>query len=450
MIRKSTLIILLVTVVLGSAVYYFDWKRGEKEAAKPTDESKLAFWIQAADIASVKISHPSKPSLPATVLEKHDGAWAIVQPISTDADATVAESIATDIAAARVSGKEPGTPDRIKAFNLDPGQLELDFQLQNGTKHTIRFGDRDFNGTGSYSIVDSGKEVALLPYSLLQIADKSFEEIRDHSALHISGNEVASFTLKNLAGEVAATKDKDAWKFTKPAGKLGDSTDILSLLNTVSVAKMTISSETPDNLAKYGLSSPAIAFSATDTKGKTSKLLIGRKIDNEYFARDATRPLVFRVKEDLYKKLTEGYANLRDKKIVHFDPHDVNRIEVHNSNGTALFTRKAAKNKDEDWVVETPDDLKGKTVGSWKFFTPIVDERADSVLDSAPFKIASAVGKPAITVTLSTVDNKKLTLNFSAVTDDAVYAKTSDDPAVFKLNKKIFETLDFKTKDIVF
>lgn len=450
MIRKSTLLILLIALIAGGAVYYFDWKRGEKEKDKlPEDTSKSAFSAQAADISSFTISHPARPNSPV-VLEKKDGIWQITQPIATPADPHSTESIASDIASARISGTEPGTPDRLKAYNLDPPQLVLDFQLQNGSKHTIRFGDRDFTGVSAYSIIDGSKDVSLLPYSLFSISDKSADDLRDHAALRFEGNDIASFDLKNPSGEIAATKDKSDWKFTKPAGNEADASDVTSLLNTVSVAKMTIVSETADNLAKYGLANSAVTFTVVDAKAKSHTLLVGKKIDNDYFARDTSRPLIFRINEELYKKLGEGYADLRDKKLVRLDPHDVNRIEVHNSNGTAVFTRKAAKDKDDDWTIESPGEQKGKTVGSWKFFTPAVDARADSVLDNPPAKVSAALAKPAVTLTLTTTDGKKLTLDFSAVTDDATYAKSSDGSAVYKLNKKIFEDLDFKAKDLVF
>lgn len=451
MIRKSTLIILLIALIAGGAVYYFDWKRGEKGKDKlPEDTSKSAFSAQAADLSSFTISHPARPSSPIVALQKKDGVWQIEQPIATPADPHSAESVASEIASARVSGTEPGAPDRLKAYNLDPPQLVLDFQLQNGSKHTIRFGDRDFTGVSAYSMIDGAKDVSLLPYSLLSIADKSADDLRDHAALRFEGNDIASFDLKNSSGEIAATKNKSEWKFTKPAGKEADASDVTSLLNTVSVAKMTIVSETADNLAKYGFSNPAVTFTVVDAKGKSHTLLVGKKIDNDYFARDTSRPLIFRVNEELHKKLSAGYADLRDKKLVHLDPHDVNRIEVHNSNGTAVFTRKAAKDKDADWTVESPDEQKGKTVGSWKFFTPAVDARADSVLDNPPPKISAALAKPAVTLTLTTTGGKKLILNFSPASDDFTYTKSSDGPAVYKLHKKILEDLNFRIKDLVF
>ena len=42
MIRKSTLVVLLAAIALGAAVYYFDWRRSQKENEKPSaDADKL-------------------------------------------------------------------------------------------------------------------------------------------------------------------------------------------------------------------------------------------------------------------------------------------------------------------------------------------------------------------------------------------------------------------------
>ena len=86
MIKKSTLIVLLVAVVVGAAAYYFDWKRGQKEAANaPADSTKPAFTLQADDISSLTISYPADPKSQPIHFEKQNGAWQITAPLQTGA-----------------------------------------------------------------------------------------------------------------------------------------------------------------------------------------------------------------------------------------------------------------------------------------------------------------------------------------------------------------------------
>ena len=102
----------------------------------------------------------------------------------------------------------------------------------------------------------------------------------------------------------------------------------------------TVASEKAENLGKYGLTSPAVKLTATDDTGKKFTLVIGKKDGNDYFARDTSRPIIFHVNSDLYTQLTKGFADLRDKKVLHFDAADINRVEIHNGHGTSSLNAK--------------------------------------------------------------------------------------------------------------
>src|SRR5450432_4266679 len=145
--KKSTLFILLAAILIGAAAYYFDWKRGEKEAAKTSDDkTKPAFNFQPDEIQSLTISYPADPKSQSVTFERRDGGWQITQPLQTDADVASVEGIVQGIAGARVAGTEPGAPDRLKAYGLDLPAVGIDFQLKNGTKHSVQIGKKDFVG----------------------------------------------------------------------------------------------------------------------------------------------------------------------------------------------------------------------------------------------------------------------------------------------------------------
>ena len=62
---------------------------------------------------------------------------------------------------------------------------------------------------------------------------------------------------------------------------------------------------------RYGLAAPAITFTATEDNGKSATLLVGKKEGNDYFAKDFSRPTIFKVNEMLsrsFQKLTATCA----------------------------------------------------------------------------------------------------------------------------------------------
>lgn len=449
MLKKSTLIVLLLAVAGAAAVYYFDWQRGQKEAAKATaDTSKPVFTLQSGDILSLSISYPADAKSQTIQLAKHGDAWDITQPIQTGADEPSVEGIVEELATARVSQSEPGAPDRLKAYGLEPPAVLLDFQLKNGAKHSLKLGRKDFTGVSVYALADNAKDVALLPESLLVSVDKPLQELRDRAVLHIASDQVNSFELKNGAGEVAAAKGKDGdWRFSKPAATTGDADAISSLLTTVANAKMvTIASETADKLGSYGLTNPAVTFRATDAKGKAGILLVGKKEGDEYFARDSSRPTIFRINQELYKKLAENYSDLRDKRIVQFDPANISHVEIHNANGVIELTRK----NESEWTYDAPAEQKGKSASAEKLFTPLQLARAEEIFDHPAGDVAARLSKPAFEATLTERSGKKITVQISKETGGFVYARSSEGPAIYKLKAQTLTDLNFKPADLAF
>ncbi len=450
MIKKSTLFLLLGAIVLGAAVYYFDWKRGQKDADKSTeDKSKPAFAIPpGSEIVSLVLTRPQTDGEGAIRIEKQNGTWQIVQPVQTQADQRALGTIVESIGSARIETTEPGSADRLKVYGLDPPAVSVDFKLQNGAAHTLKLGNKDFTNTNVYAIADGSKDVALLPAAIRTQTDLPVEILRDHDVLHITTADVSSLTLKNPAGEFEAKKEKDGWTFTKAAsGRLADDTEITTLLNAVASAKVTaIVADSAENLAKYGLAAPAITFSTTDANGKSSTLYVGKKEGNDYYAKDASRATIFRVNEALYKKLAESSSDLRDKKLVHLAQTDFTRAELQNANGTVIVTPKT----EQEWVAEAPDELKGKAVATWKIFTPVTSARAEEIVDHPSAEILAKLAKPLVQITLTTKDGKKLTVSFTSVIGDFVYARTSEAPTVYKLKKNILDDLSSKPMDFAY
>jgi len=448
MIKKTTLFILLGAILLGAAVYFFDWKRSlKKEALELSAEPGTPAFAMgsAADIKWIKLTRPAETSQIPVQIEKRGDTWEITQPLQTEADQPSLEQMVSGIAGARVETKLPGTPDRMKAYGLDPPAVSIEFRLANGAAHALKLGGKDFTGMSVYAVADGSADVTLLPMTLLSSTAKSFDQLRDHNVLHFAASDIASFDLKNASGEIAATKQNDNWNFIKPASTPADSNAVQLLLAAVTGAKMvSIASESSENPAKYGLTSPGITFTAADAKGGSLTLIVGKKDGGEYFARDNSRPMIFRVAENLHKNLESTYAGLRDKRLVRFDAADVNHIELRNFNGTMSCTRKA----EENWTIDSPDDQKGKPAGAWKILTPFTTARAEEVIDHPSAAILAMLAKAPVEASFTDKSGKKITVRVSSIKDNFVYAQTRDSPAVYKLKKQLFDDLSFKASDL--
>jgi hypothetical protein len=446
MIKRPTLIVLICAVALGAAVYFFDWKRGSDK--KPADASKPAFSIAASDVTSFTLAHPTNAGDKPIRFERRSGIWEIVQPIETQADQATAEGIVDQLAGARIAQTEPGGADRRKVYGLDPPSASLEFQLQNGSKHTLLIGNNDFTGTSVYTIIDGGPNVALLPQTLSTSASKPLEDLRDRTVLYVDAASVASLSLKNSSGELAAARAKEGWRFTEPSDSQADKDSLDSLLSVLAAARTTsIASEKPENLLKYGLATPAITFTAVDEKGQKFTLLVGKKDGDDYFARDASRPMIFRINEDLHKRLSEGPGSFRDKHVIQLDAADIQRVEIHTANGDIVVG--STKDKPGQWIIEAPEAEKGKSAASWRVLDPFTGLRAEEVIDRPAAGLTAQLAHPALRAVLTDTSGKTVTLRISMPSGDFVYAQTSDSPSLYRLKKQALDDLTLKPADLV-
>lgn len=440
--KKSTLVLVFIALLLGGFAYYYEFKR-TPALEKSEDISKPAFSLQAADIVALTLERAGQ----TISFEKHGDDWLITQPVEARADRSVLEGIATGLASARVSRTFPAVADRLATYGLTSPAVTLEIKLKSGQQHTLKLGAKDFSGLSVYGIVDGANEVALLPDTLLTSTNKPLDDLRDRSILDLSAWDVTRFDLKNKGGEVAAAKQPSGWHIEKPRSTTADASEIESLLAQVASAKMTrIESEEATDLGKYGLDKPEIVLRVQDLKGEERSLLVGRKVDEDYFARDSARPLVFRVNAELYKKLGETLFELRNKNLIHLQRDQLTKAEIHNQNQTVVCQYGA----DNKWTLEAPDDKKGKEVQSWKFIDPLENARALEILDTSSPAIVAKLAKPAVEVTLTDKSGKTTKVSISAELGGFVYARSTAGPEVYKLNKQIFDDLNFKTTDILF
>ena len=286
-LRKTTLIVIGGAVALGAAVYYWDWKRSQTE--KPAeDTSKPAFSIPAADVRSLTLAGAAQAGQPAIRLEKRNGRWVMVQPMEADADETAVESMVEEVVGANISQTEPGTPDRRKAYGLDPPQGSIEFELQNGAKHTIVLGHRDFTDTNVYALIDSGSNVALLPGVLATRVGMSLQDLRDRRVVRWETEDVQRVEIHNAHGVIIASRKKDSpdeWTLEAPkeqSGKAAKSWKITDAIGGLRAEE--VLDHPPANLLGL-VAAPAVTAVLTAKDGRQSSVRISKADGDFVYAR---------------------------------------------------------------------------------------------------------------------------------------------------------------------
>ena len=379
--KKSTGILFLIAALLAASVYFFERKH-TPASDTAGDSSKPTFTVSADAVTAFRLQHKGD----TIALERRSDGWYLTQPLETRGDQPVVNAIASQISTLQTERTFPAAPDKVASFGLEHPDITLEFTVKDGAKHTLRLGAKDFSGSSVYASVDNAKDVALLPQSIYDICDKPLEDFRDRTVLAVPAADAVSFTLHNKAGETLELRKDTDWKIVKPRESLADSTAVGTLLQNVGSAQIShFASDSMADLAKDGLTQPAIRFTATAPGGNSAELQLGKKEGDEYYARDTTRAMIFRVKDSLFNALNQNFGALRDKQLVHLRESDITRVQIQNENGTTTCVR----NPNGELLVEQPSGAKTPAPACPNFLTAVVNAQAQEIYDQAPPGIAA-------------------------------------------------------------
>jgi hypothetical protein len=313
MIKKPTLILLVIAVALGLSVYFFDWKRSENAKA-PADTSKPAFSLDVSKISSFTLAHPAQKDDIPIRFEKRDGAWWITQPIDTRADQSTADGIVDQLAEDRVSQTEPGTEDRRKAYGLDPPQASIEFEPGGGAKpHTLLIGNKDFSGDSAYTIVDGAQQVSLLPASIAESAGKPVQQLRDRSIVHIDTASLQRVEIHDANGDIVLTTTKgkpDQWTIDAPSaqkGKLAPSWKVIDPFTSLQADDVI---DHPAAKLTALIASPAIRAVFTSNDGKQFTLRISKPSGDILYAQASDSPSLYTLSKQSLASLNLKPADL--------------------------------------------------------------------------------------------------------------------------------------------
>ena len=436
--KRSTGIVFLLALALAAFVYFYDVKRKPATAAS-SESSKPAFSLTSTDVKQIKIQ---RAGTTMNFERKSDG-WYMTAPRSQRAEGSVLDGLASTLSFVNVDRTFPATPDSLNSFGLKDPTVTLDFTLNNGTSHELRFGSKDFSASSIYALIDDGKQISLMSDSLYTSADKSPDDFRDKSLTTVATGDANFFDLVNTSGEISGSKKDTVWTLSKPRSVAGDRAKIDALLGAVATGQVTkFVSDTNSSLAKYGLDKPAVRFQAKLADGKSVQLEVGKKEGADYYARDLSHPGVFQINDNLYSILSDKYIDLRDKQIIHLMPDDVTRAEVHNLNGTFA----CVKGSGSGLVLEQGADKSDKKAAPPScpdFIGELGEDQADEVYDNPPASIVKELAKPAVQITVADKNGKKLQLVFSAIIADSIYGRTDASPAIYKFAKRVFDEVNF-------
>ena len=433
----STIILIVVLAGLAGYIYFVDSKRPEPGVDGGAANEKV-YALEVDKIDELKLTYNGETSL----LRKSASGWTMVEPVQTEADPAEAISLAqalTNLELVRVLDDNPGD---LTPFGLAQPPIVVEFKGA-GVSGSLKLG-RKTPTQGEMYAQKNGEQAVFLVSSVQETSfNRTPFDLRDKKILKFDREKADAVTLVRDGKTMALARTGSEWKVTAPVASRSDYSAIEGLLTRLSTSNMSklIESDAKD-LAKYGLDQPVMTITVGAGSAKTV-LAVGKTENDQTYARDASRPMVFTVDTTLQGDFTKAFDEYRKRELFELRSFYVTRLRavLDAPGGPKTYELEKVKGEkptdSESWKVtrvggashtanaEAMDDL----------LTKLVALRAESFVDA---KTKTGLDKPALVVGASFDEGKFERVRFGQVGDTA-FGSREGEAVVAKIDKASME-----------
>jgi len=451
---KGTLTLLIIVVLFGGYIYFYEYKGGEKREAEKKAEKHI--WrFEAEDIVHVELNTPKD----RIIAERKENQWIITAPQTWNADAA---EIGHMISSASTLNREimvEQNAENLTQFGLQPANISLRMKAAEGKEYGIDFGIANPAGNATYAVLAGEKDVFLVSENAASSFNRKIVDLRDHTAFRFKRADVRALTLRNPKGTIELDKDKDdLWWFRGAGRREANGPEVRGILNALEMGKIVeFFDDNAEDYANASFDKPFIEAILTvgDTvrrfmigteKSKLKKKNAGKTGDaaemfqERFLAKDAARAEVFFVDKTTVDKLLKSADDIREKALVSFQRWEIDAIALTNSKGTFNFTKLNG-----DWLQDgTKTKAKPDAVNG---ILDVLEKPVKEWIDAPGALSRYGVDPPLIRVALKKGAEVVAECAIGVPAKNGVYAKAGGDSSIKVADSEGLDLLDRGASD---
>ncbi len=491
---KVTLFLLLLNAALFSFIYFGDFHKGPKLAAKNLVLGPETANIQSIEITAVGAASPIK-------IERTGETWSLTSPLQWPANDFAVTRIVSELQQLHPYGtftetELAKTGQTLADYGLEKPSLTVTFTPAQAAPDTpapkpvtLKIGDPTKAGNRLYVLSPDEKSVHVVNRSLAESLALRLEDLRADTLFTIPAFEVQSFRLQREAPAAGIRISKDnnnRWLFESPFKTNNVRADKTATVLAISElhklrAKTFLDPKTIDN-AKTGLGSPYLQITLNGNK-RHETLLVGLPVEPtrtppapattttpptnpdasptiEYYAQMDDKTPVFTVAiptqpTDLLETLSSAQETLRDTHVLDLEPSNIATISLTAPNLPEITLQRLessnANPATAPWqVVRHNGDHGPQTLAADRELVEKLLQRlsrltAERFVDDAPsLSTLEEYGfnRPSRQITISrakalTGTITTLQIGGNAGNELSVYAKLAGQPYIYRVNSEI-------------
>ncbi|HLH32532.1 MAG TPA: DUF4340 domain-containing protein [Terriglobia bacterium] len=266
------------------------------------------------------------------------------------------------------------------------------------------------------------------------------QEEAKKKAFQVEDKDITEISLVYPDRTISAVKKGDKqWEMTSPAGVEADPDEWQLLASDIPrIEREDTVAQNAQDLSPYGLKDPPVKVSAKTKDGKTIEIVFGGDNPRKTFtyAKFPNSNDVFLTASNWEKTFTKSVSDLRNKKILEFEPDDIDDVKV-----MAGTKDLEAQKSGDTWQLKKPIDTKADGGDISTFISTVRFARAASFPEPPVDTKAAGLDQPAIKITLHDAKAKtdRALLIGKMSEKDKYYARDASRDTIFIIDKDIPE-----------
>jgi hypothetical protein len=431
----STIALIAVLGGLGAYIYFVESDRPASTSVAGEPAREKFFTVETDKINEIRINYKGE----TTLLRKDAAGWKLVEPMAVDADPPEAISLAQAITNLESVRTVVDNPSDLAQFGLSDPQIMVDFKAEGGASGSFKLGSKNPTQSEIYAMKGGTNTVVLVSAFQESSFTKEPFALRDKRILKFDREKADTLTLVKGGNSIQLARSGSEWKVVKPVEARSDYSAVEGFITRLSSANMSkLVEEQPADLAKYGLDKPLMTVTLGAGSSKTV-LEVGKTENDQTYARDASRPMVFTVDSTLQTDLNKNFDDYRKKELFEFRPFYVAKLRaVLDSPGGAKtyeFEKvPAAKPGEADtWKITRVGGAShtADSAAMDDLLNKLVAIKADSFVIG---NTRTGLDKPALVVSASYDEGKFERVRFGAIGDNA-YGRRDGEEGIAKIDQ---------------
>lgn len=339
---KNTWILLIVAVTALAYFFLIEQPRHEREQLDEAADLMLTD-ISRDAITGIIIESAGKRVIE---LDKRNGTWKLVAPITDIADETTINTLIMSIAEAEIERRLDPTPELLSEFGLDETATRLTFLTAGSdTVFTLTVGRHTLTKSHFYARKDAHSDVLFLPATIRRYAVKEIPDFRDKRIVDFRLEDVMKYRVASDSATISWELRPDRGWITVQDGDTipGDRQEVEAPLRQLRALRVrSFVSDNPLDFDQYW-TSPHHTLSVW-IAGAAEPLTIrcGRAEEGEFYAKRDDADRIVKLDGIFLTLFDKTVDDLRDKRLLSFTREEISTITCHSPDTSATLVKSGA------------------------------------------------------------------------------------------------------------